>query len=325
VKSASSPSGKLSTTSLQPQWQRWLEAWRNLLAQCAHKPSRKSVHALRSRTLRLRVGFEYFLREQAAEPSVVLAFQRWSKNGKKLRKALEPVRDSDVYLARLDSLRNIFEGEPEGDTQLSPRCVCEIDKLETRLRQQRQVGIDKLVTVIDSHRKRLNRLSKEMEAAVAPHMPASANSTAQDALQIFAGLAGELPNLDASNLHTYRKCLKPALYLAEISAATDPLSRHLASTFRKIHNAVGEWHDWQSLALKAGRILPGHGKPDGLIPVLERLEEKALHRALSQCRRSAARLLKSVGEIQPMLNKKPVASDRGFPRRNENLWMAISG
>jgi hypothetical protein len=323
VRFASLPTARQSAASLQPEWQRRLEAWHNLLAQCARKPNRKSVHALRSLTLRLGVGLEHSLQERAEDPTAARAFQRWSKDGKKLRKALEPVRDADVRLARLDSLRNTSGGASEGETQLSPRCICEIDKLENRLKRQRQVGTDKLMAFIDAHSKRLNRLSKEMEAALAPHMLSRVHSTAQAALRIFAGLAGELPNLNAANLHAYRKRLKQALYLAESSATADPLARRLAVAFRKIHLAAGEWHDWQALALEAGRVLPGHGIQDGLVPVLQALEEKALHRALGQCRRSAARLLKSVGEIQPSQRKKPVAADRSFHPRGEYLWMEI--
>jgi hypothetical protein len=96
VNPASLPPGEQFAVSLQPEWRQRLEAWRNLLAQCARKPNRKSVHALRSLTLRLQVGLEHSLQEQAADRTASRAFQRWSKSGKKLRKALEPVRDADV-------------------------------------------------------------------------------------------------------------------------------------------------------------------------------------------------------------------------------------
>jgi len=324
VNPASHPSGKPPAVSLQPEWQQRLEAWRNLLAQCARKPSRKSIHALRSLTLRVQVGLEHSLQEQAADRTAAHAFQRWSKGGKKLRKALEPVRDADVHMARLDSLRDTVGGASEGESPLSPRCICEIDKFENRLRRRRQAGIDKLMAVLDAQSKRLNRLSKEMEAALAPQMPSSVPSTAQAALRIFAGLNSELPNPSAANLHAYRKRLKPALYLAQLSATSDPLAKRLAAAFRQIHAAAGEWHDWQSLALEADHVLHGHGKHDGLVPVLEALEGKALHRALGQCRRSAARFLKDVGEIQPLPPRKPVAADRGSELAGEFLEAGLS-
>ena len=294
----------------QPKWQQQLEAWRTVLAQCARKPSRRSVHALRSLTSRLQAGLEYSLRKRAANSAAARAFHHWCKDGKKLRKALEPVRDADVYLARLKSLRGTGKAS-KGEKQLSPRCIREIDRLEDRFRRQRKSGINKLADAIDARGKRLNRSSKELAAVLASHMPSRAHSPAPEALRIFTELAGELPRLDAGNLHEYRKRLKQARYLAEISAAADPEAKRLAAAFKRIHNAAGEWHDWQELANKADRILPGHDKEDGLIPVLESLAKKALQRALVQCRRTAARLLKNTDDARPLPPRKPVAADPG--------------
>jgi hypothetical protein len=304
----------------QAKWQQ-LETWRKLLVRCARKPSRRSVHALRSFTLRLQVGLEFFLSRQAADPAAVRAFQHWCKDGKKLRKALEPVRDADVHLARLDSLRRSGKAS-NGEKHLSTRCIREIDKLEDRLRRQRKAGINKLMDAIDARGKQLNRSSKELETALAPHMPSRVHSTAPEALRIFAELTSELPNLDAGNLHEYRKRLKQARYLVEISATADPLAKRLAAAFRRIHYTAGEWHDWQELAKKANRFLPDHGKQDGLIPVLEALEEKALHRALVQCRRTAARILKNVGDVRPWPPRKPVTADPGLQLEDKYLQSA---
>ena len=312
MNSGSFRSGGQPAVSFQPQWQRHVGAWRDLLAQCARRPGRKRVHALRSLTLRLRVAVECWLLDQVQDATAAGAFRRWKKEGKKLRRALEPVRDVDVYLARLDGLRGILGEASGGEPKLSPRCLREMDKLEIRLQQRRLVEIEKLMTIIDARSKRLGRLSREMELALAPRVPATARSTAPAALRIFAGLASELPHLDSANLHAYRKRLKQALYLAEISAAADPLADELAAAFRKIHEVAGEWHDWQALALETGRVLPGHGKQDGLVPVLETLAEGALERALGLCKQCAERFLKKAGEIPPSQGRKPVASDPGY-------------
>ncbi len=310
--------------SLQPGWQRQIDAWRDLIGQCARKPSRERVHALRSRTLRLRVALGYRLQEQAQDQAGARAFKRWSKEGKKLRRALEPIRDADVYLARLDALRDTLGGAPDGKPKVSPRCLREIDKVESLLKKQRQEGADELAAVIGDRKKRLNRHSKELEAALAPRMTSTIRSAAQAALRVFAGLATEIRELDSSNLHAYRKRLKRALYLAELSATADPLAGRLAAAFRGIHSAVGEWHDWQSLALEAGRILPERARQDGLVPVLETLAEEALQKALGVCRGSAQRLLKNVDEIQNPLGRKPVAPDHSGHPGEEHRLFAIS-
>jgi CHAD domain-containing protein len=312
------PPGEQPAAPLQPEWRQQFEAWRNLLAQCARKPSRKSVHVLRARTLRLRVALEHSM-EQAANPDAARAFQRWSKDAKKLRKALEPVRNADVYISRLGSLRDTHGVAPEIETSLSPLCARQIAKFEDRLLRKRIAEVDKLKLFLGTRGKRLNRLSKEMEAALAPHIPATAPSNAQAALEIFARLTSEMPSLDAANLHEYRKRLKQALYLAEIFAATDPVAERLTTAFRKIQNAAGEWHDWQALALEADRVLRGHGKRDGLVSVLKAREEHALHRALGQCRRSTARYMKTTDELRPSLPKKPVAAEHDFQLEDDDF------
>jgi CHAD domain-containing protein len=321
----SSPSlSKQVESSLQPEWLRRLDAWRGLVARCTLKPSRKNVHALRSQTLRLRVALQQRLQERGGDSVAADAFLRWNKEGKRLRRALEPVRDADVYLARLSSLRSRLQGPEDGATQPNPRCLREISQLEGRLKRQRQRGIGELVAVIDARGKRLHRLSIALETALTPHMPIWVHSTAPEALRIFAELTGELPNLNAGNMHEYRKRLKQARYLAEISATADPLAKRLAADFKKIHKATGEWHDWQALVLEAGRILPGHGKQDGLLRVLEALAEKALHRALGQCRRCTARLLKNGGETRPLPPRKPVVSETGLQFDSESHKVRIS-
>jgi CHAD domain-containing protein len=316
--------GEQVESSLQPEWLRRLDAWRGLLARCTLKPSRKNVHALRSQTLRLRVALQQRLQERGGDSVAADAFLRWNKEGKRLRRALEPVRDADVYLARLSSLRSRLQGPEDGATQPNPRCLREISQLEGRLKRQRQRGIGELVAVIDARGKRLNRLSGEIEMALQPRLPSTAHSTAQAAWEIFERQAREIHEFDSANLHTYRKRLKQALYLAEISAATDPLAGRLAADFKKIHKAAGEWHDWQELARKTNRILPGHGKQDGLLSVLEALAEKALHRALGQCRRCTARLLKNGEETQLLPPRKPVVSETGLQFDSEFRKVRIS-
>ena len=316
MKSAPIPHGEQSTEPLQQEWRQRFVAWRTFLAQCACKPSRKSVHALRVLTLRLQVGMEHSLK-QAADPAATRAFERWNKDAKKLRKALQPVRDADVQLSLLDHLRD--RSQESDQTPLSPNCAREIDKLEERLRRERLAAVDEQVAVLGARGKRLHRLSKEMEAALASHLLPHAPSTASAALAIFAEAASSLPRLDAANLHEYRKLLKPALYLSEISAAADPLAGRLNAAFRKIQDAAGEWHDWQALAQEAGRFLPGHGQPDGLVPVLQARAKKALRRALGQCRRSMASYRKYAGKTPPSLRKKPIAAERAMPLDGDDL------
>jgi len=260
---------------------------------------------------------------QTQDSGTADALRRWSKGGKKLRKALEPLRDADVFLARLDGLRQSLKEARADEPQLSPRCMRHIDKLECLLKRQREKGIEKLMPVLGSRAKRLNRLSKEMETALTSSRLTAMGSASQAALKIFSALATELPNLDSSNLHAYRKRFKHALYLAEISAESDPLAARLAVAFKKIHLAAGEWHDWQALALEAARLLPSCDKQDGLLPVLNMIADKALRKALGLTRRDAAGFVMKSGEIRPSPGRKPVIGSPGGVSDGESRPLAM--
>jgi CHAD domain-containing protein len=308
--------------SLQSDWLRQINIWRELLAKCLRKPNRKRIHDLRSFTLRLSVSLEYWLLVQVPDPVATSVFKRWNKEGKKLRRALRPARDADVYMARLDGLRAVLGGNSGRQSQLSPRCLREIDTLVSRLKQRRQAEIDELIAIIGASSKRLNRRCKEMEVALAPIIPSVSGSTAQAALRQFTGLACEFTDLDSANLHIYRKRLKPMLYLAEMSAAADPLAGRMAVAFRRIHLAIGEWHDWQTLAEEAACVLPDSGKQDGLVPVLETLAERTLQRALCLCR-TARRSLMSAGSDRSSDQLMPAPVDRVYRPHNESLTLSI--
>lgn len=264
-----------------------LGAWRKLLDRCARKASPKRVHALRIATLRLQTALEHRLREQAQDAGGVRAVKRWMKHGKRLRRALEPVREADVYLELLGSLRAPTP-EPDGHLpQRSSRCLREIETLESRLKRRRATAAEALLAEIDDHRKRLVQCSQQMEKALEPH--GTGASAAQAAHQLFDRLAGEFPELSGGNLHAYRKQLKTVRYLAETGADVEAV--RLAKACRKMLNSAGVWHDWHVMAKEAKRRLPKRGEEDGLFAVLRTMEEEALRRALNICQRHRARLV----------------------------------
>jgi CHAD domain-containing protein len=306
VNSCSPPPLGQHQASLQPEGPRYFDKWRDLLAQCALKPTRGRVHALRSLTLRLQTLLEFQLQQQPTDPEAARAFKRWSKEGKKLRRALEPMRNADVYLARLSSLTKSHAGSTGGKPDCTGRCRREMAKLTGRLKRKRRKGAGRLKVDMEARCKRMNRLGKKMEAAFAPHMYPAADSLAPRAMSIFSELAREVPALDSASLHDWRKRLKQALYLAELSAPSAPAAKRLAVALRKMHSAAGAWHDWQALALEAARVLPGKNKPDGLIAVLNRQAQAALDRALDLCRRTAGRFIGNAGEAPVFPPRKPV-------------------
>lgn len=278
----------------QPDFQQQLETWRQLLAQCGRKPSRRRAHALRVVTLRLESELEFWLRSQdSAAPPARLA-QRWCELGNKLRRALGPVRETDVFLAKLASLRDNASRTKTGSQPAPTRsCLRQIASLERRLARKRQTAARKLVVKIEDRRKRLDHSTEELETVLASSISQSRALYVTAIYDLFASLAAEFPTLDEHNLHAFRKRTKQLRYLAEVSALADPKAKQQAAALTKMQTAAGEWRDWQVLAKEAQRVLHGHGKAKDLHPLLETQANKSLSQALALCRRSTAQLLKS--------------------------------
>jgi CHAD domain-containing protein len=282
----------LPPPGLRSSGRQQLAAWRELIDRCARKPSRKRVHALRVATLRLCAALEHELRGQDADAPAMRVFKRWKKEAEKLRRALRPVRDCHVQRQRLAGIRGTLVASSSSLPTGNGRWVREIELIQNRLEERRKAKSEELLAWIEGRRKRLRRRSTELEELLAPEaMACGPDSTAEAALQFFALLASTFPRLSGANLHAYRMQLKKAFYLADLSAATDPLSLRLAKTFKKMTDAAGDWHDSQMLAEEAGRALPGQGIQTGVAAMLKASEKDCLRKALALCRRSTALLL----------------------------------
>jgi CHAD domain-containing protein len=290
----------------EPQVQSWLE----LVEQCSERPSRKRVHLLRSATLRLMAVQELRLRGHAAGAEAERAFDRWKKEGKKLRRALSPLRDADVHRERLAAFGEELAARLGAEPLKKGRYLREIGLVDGRLQELRKAKSVELEEWLDHRRKHLFRLSREMETALSAPPASAVESTAEAALQLLASLNAEFPHLDGANLHDYRKRLKAAVYLAELSAGFDPQARQLAATLRKMQDAAGQWHDWEALAREAARVLSGEDETGGLASLLGKTAEKALRQTLSLCRRSTERLLNEAARDGACPDPLPMAETK---------------
>lgn len=289
MKSASLPATR-SLSPVQPKLQQMLEAWRDLIEQCVDKPSAKRVHGLRSATQRLEAALMFFLRRPLHDPAAVKTVLRWTRMSKKLRRALRPVRDTDVYLGRIGDLarpRRSNSAQPE----LSARRQREAAKVERALERRRKASVKQLEHVLKARHKEWDRLGKQVQATLTETALGTGTTPAQSAFDQFAALTAQFPELDSANLHAYRKHLKHALYLVELTPA-DPVARRLRAAFRKIHDAAGEWHDWHALTMEAACVMGDKARAGGLIPTLEARAEAALQHALDECRSAAQQFLK---------------------------------
>jgi CHAD domain-containing protein len=274
---------------VEPDWQKQFEEWRELLSECGDKPTRKRVHSLRVATLRLKAEVDFWLLDQDAEIPAGNAAKIWNKHAAKLRKALSPVRDTDIHLEMLSQMRAVSTARGE-KPQLTPEWLGELGKLEDELQERRASAQKKLLGEIDDRRARLERSSQKLQDHLADRTPTPwAASDRNRAIRgLIAGLATELSTLNADNLHEFRKQAKTARYLADVSAKSDPYAARQAALLKKMQNAAGVWHDLQTLACRAQDAL---GTSNALVKVLEQQAEESLRNALELCPRMMAQLL----------------------------------
>src|SRR5271157_4851250 len=130
---------------------RQVEAWCAALDRCARKASRKRIHELRVATLRLQATLEFRLREQPLDAKGARAAKIWNKHGKRLRRALEPVREADAHLQKLSSLHEPVPGPDGRKPRCSSSCLLEIEELDSRIKQRRATAAESLQKEIEVH------------------------------------------------------------------------------------------------------------------------------------------------------------------------------
>jgi len=303
---------------------RQLAAWLRLLSKCAQKPSRRRIHILRVATLRLQARLEHWAAALETGGPEERAVRRWNRQAEKLRRLLSTARETDVYLGKLDGLRSSVAGPADGSSRLTRMCLRQIDAVEDRLQQDRKIAARKAADEIKDRMRRFDRLSRELEAELPVAVQRAADSGTGRVREMIAALVTESPNLNAENLHEFRKRVKNVRYVAEIAGTGDPLATRQLAALRRMQSAAGVWHDWQTLAKRAGRTLRSRNKDGGLAELLVTLAEESLEKALEVCRRTTERLLNEGAETEPPLNsyppKRPVRSAESLTASDEERY-----
>lgn len=273
---------------VEPDWQKQFAEWRDLLTKCRQKPSGRRVHGLRVATLRLRAEVDFWLLDQDDDNPLGDAAKRWRKQADRVRTALSPVRDTDVYLDMLKKLR-ANHGAKADQSRVSPGFVGEIDKLGSRLKEKQESAKKELLREIEKRQVKLEKSSHQLQVDLGKRTVWAGSDRVRVIRELIAGLATEVPSLNADNLHEFRKRAKTARYLSEVAAKKDPHAARLAVLLKKMQNAAGTWHDSQTLASHAQRILGREG--DGVVRLLEKIAAESLQSALDECREITAQLL----------------------------------
>jgi CHAD domain-containing protein len=293
--------------------QQRLAAWLELLGRCGSRPTRKRVHALRVATLRLQAELERDVSELPRASHQAQAMLQFGKQAEKLRQALGPVREIDVWIGKLRGLRTTLNKSGEYVPRSMQECLRGIDRLEDRLQRKRQTAGKKLVAAIEKKGDRFVKAAEEFEATPGDFGLPDAVGISGELVAHFRRVRAEFPTLDEANLHEFRKRIKAVRYLAEIHAGADRECARIATQMRKLQSAIGEWHDWQALALETRRL--HHAWSEPLAELLASLTTETFETALNTAHSVTARMLgegAQSAEVSRLADRKPPArSERG--------------
>jgi CHAD domain-containing protein len=139
-------------------------------------------------------------------------------------------------------------------------------------------------------------------------------SAAVVALESFARLVDQMQQLDAGNLHDFRKGAKKARYIAE-SAAEDAHALTVGKALKKLQDEIGDWHDWLVLADEARVALGDEG--EDLIALLDGERDRHYVASMKTVDRLRGKLLGEWLAATTLQRRTPAAAQRKLPAQNE--------
>ncbi len=283
-----------------------LDAWVELLTRCGSKPTRKQVHALRVSTLRLQAELERDLADLPHASHQAQAMLRFGKQAEKLRQALGPTREIDVWMSKLHGLRASISQPGEYVPRSLQECLRGIDRFEERLKKNRRTAAKALVVSIEKKRGRFVKAAKNLEATTEETRLPDSSGIGKELVAHFSRVRAEYPVLNEANLHEFRKRIKTVRYLAETHEGADRECARIATQMRKLQSAIGEWHDWQALAEEVRSVHHDWSAP--LAELLDSVSKETFQAALETAQAVTARM---IGE-----DKKPAETlSAAEPRR----------
>ncbi len=195
----------------------------------------------------------------------------------RIRRRAGKVRDVDVQITALGSLRleSITRDKARVKRFLEKTRIKREQKLLTTCRDELQNGLQRRI-------ERAATRLQETPSTDRTQPELRADRFVCSALEKFAALARERPVLNESNLHEFRMACKRVRYLAEMAGET-PGGIAVIAELKRIQDAVGEWHDWLTLADTAEGLLPRPGQS----PLIAALRASTRSRYLEALRTTA--------------------------------------
>ena len=198
--------------------------------------SPKGIHRLRTTIRRLQSLIDY------VHPRLSKKQQKTLEELTELRKRAGKIRDLDIQLRLIKAIGN-------GSTASDRRAIVETIHW-TRARQTRRLA-SLLQELKDSGVfTRLSKLAAKVSGASAPDATFAPLQKAQDVLAELAAGYSRPQDLVPAKLHCLRIELKKVRYTAELAAAAPEQEQFLAA-MKSVQDAIGEWHDWETLVKTA--------------------------------------------------------------------------
>jgi len=219
------------------------------LSKVLRDPTPDHVHKLRVSTRRYTAAVEY------GAQKIKKKQQNQLDGLEQLRRKAGKVRDLDIELALLNEINGDFQSSAE---------MAALAEFVARKRQRR---MGKLAA--EGVRLRNNRLLDHMgiigEKVLASGQldGSSALVEAHSRLSKLARKNQQHPNPKPGRLHKLRVELKMVRYLAEL-APESPAQTQLLESLKGVQDALGKWHDWQSLAGTAEKFF--NANPNSFLP-----------------------------------------------------------
>ena len=271
-----------------------------LVRKVSSDPGVDNVHQFRTTTRRIEALFKGLVLKPDRNERKLL------KQLGKIRKRAGRVRDLDVQMGALRTLKIGRDGE-EKRTLLGALAA-------ERARYEK-----KLVSALD--KERLSDLRKRIRrAATDPRLHDTAIEPTSKALQMFAQLARKQGEVNEAVLHQYRLRCKRIRYLAEM-AGEDPMGEAVVKQLKTIQDAAGEWHDWETLSLRAEALF--QDTPNApIVTALRAVRHSKLVEAIHISQTAKATLLAM--HAQPIRRKKPARAAIQQPANQTALVDAAS-
>jgi CHAD domain-containing protein len=303
---------------------------------CAKDATIDAVHDIRTGTRRIEALLDTILRERT-QPALGESVpqkpglqpddlpktaERWLRLLKRIRRTAAPVRDLDVHRKLLEKFKPQKKAVAPGENAIEPTDAPAIlsgpvkqqtDDLDAWLKRTRADQAQPLMKAAPKWAPRVETQLASLEEAMrqSPLRRKASRNAAVTALEAFARLASQMQQLDAGNLHDFRKGAKKARYMAE-SGGTDEHAGAVGKALKRLQDEIGDWHDWLVLAEEANEALGSHGLE--LTALIEK--ERDMHCALAMniTERMRGRLM---GEWQALGARPPVRIRPRLPARTE--------